>query len=357
LEVRPGMTLISCSGTIGRMVYARPDMAGMWSSQDIMKVCPDPARIPPGYLYAFLSCRFGLPMVTAGTYGAIIQHIEPEHIADVPIPRLGADLESAIHSEIQASAEMRSTALVGLSQIAARFDQLASEEVRRLPRPRVAYLSSRKVQRRLDAQFHDPRAIAVRSKFATMPHRTLKECCASIYLPGIFKRVHVEDPNYGVPYFTGASLFWLEPTPKALLSRKTNRFDEVVLKTGCILVQAFGQGGGLTGRSVWVGESLSGKTTTHMLVRLQAPDEKLAAYLYGFLQSEAAYAQLLPLSYGGSIPHFDEREIESVVVPILDAEIDKIAKKVIDCVNMRERALEHERGARQLIEEIIAGAA
>ncbi len=29
LEVKPGMTLITCSGTIGRMAYARPDMAGM----------------------------------------------------------------------------------------------------------------------------------------------------------------------------------------------------------------------------------------------------------------------------------------------------------------------------------------
>ena len=41
LEVTEGMTLISCSGTIGRMVYARPDMVGMWSSQHIMKVVPE----------------------------------------------------------------------------------------------------------------------------------------------------------------------------------------------------------------------------------------------------------------------------------------------------------------------------
>jgi type I restriction enzyme S subunit len=40
LKIEPGMTLISCSGTIGRMVYARPDMDGMWSNQDILKVAP-----------------------------------------------------------------------------------------------------------------------------------------------------------------------------------------------------------------------------------------------------------------------------------------------------------------------------
>ena len=67
LKVEEGMTLISCSGTVGRMVFARTNMAGMWSAQDVMKVVPDPEKIPPGYLYAFLSSRFGLPLVTSGT--------------------------------------------------------------------------------------------------------------------------------------------------------------------------------------------------------------------------------------------------------------------------------------------------
>ncbi|MCP4695667.1 MAG: restriction endonuclease subunit S, partial [Gammaproteobacteria bacterium] len=67
LRLEEGMTLISCSGTVGRMVYVRPDMAGMWSSQDIMKVVPDPGKIPPGYLYAYLSGKFGVPQVVSGT--------------------------------------------------------------------------------------------------------------------------------------------------------------------------------------------------------------------------------------------------------------------------------------------------
>ncbi len=75
--------MITCSGTIGRMTYVRPDMDGIWSSQDVLKVVPNPECIPPGYLYAFLSSRYGVPLVVSGTYGAIIQHIEPEHIADL----------------------------------------------------------------------------------------------------------------------------------------------------------------------------------------------------------------------------------------------------------------------------------
>jgi len=110
LEIKEGMTLISCSGTIGRMVYARPDMDGIWSCQDMLKVVADPEKIPPGYLYAFLSSKFGIPQIVSGTYGAIIQHIEPHHIANLPIPRLGKEIERKIHALISQSASNLSLA-------------------------------------------------------------------------------------------------------------------------------------------------------------------------------------------------------------------------------------------------------
>ena len=62
------MTLVSRSGTIGRMVYSRPEMVGMWATEHAVKIVPDPARVRPGYLYAFLNSRFGLPLLTGGTY-------------------------------------------------------------------------------------------------------------------------------------------------------------------------------------------------------------------------------------------------------------------------------------------------
>ena len=55
LRIEEGTTLVSCSGTIGRMSCARPEMTGMWSSQDILKIVSDPALVRPGYLYAFLT--------------------------------------------------------------------------------------------------------------------------------------------------------------------------------------------------------------------------------------------------------------------------------------------------------------
>lgn len=355
LEIEPGMTLISCSGTIGRMIYARPDMKGMWSNQDILKVVPNRDKIPSGYLYAFLSGKYGVPLVASGTYGAIIQHIEPEHIAGLPVPRLGEELELKIHMLIEEGARLRADATDVLNQVANDFDALVPPGVENKKTPRVTTVNSSYLQRRLDAQYHDPEVQRIRSVIAEGAYTSIGKLCATIFLPGIFKRIHIEDASYGAPYYTGATLFWLEPLPKGILSRRTKLFDQVELHIDTILVQAFGQDGGLTGKAVWVGRNLDRMTTTHMLCRLKTPEREMTAYLYGYLNSRSAQAQISVLTYGGSIPHFDEDGISTVVIPLIgdDAYRREIGQRILCALDNREKALELERHARTLIEQAI----
>ena len=62
LTIRKDWSLITRSGSIGRMAYTRPDMDGMACSEDVLRVIPNPDRILPGYLHAFLSSKFGMPV-------------------------------------------------------------------------------------------------------------------------------------------------------------------------------------------------------------------------------------------------------------------------------------------------------
>ncbi|TOA78761.1 restriction endonuclease subunit S, partial [Vibrio parahaemolyticus] len=55
LILKEGSSLISCSGTIGKMAYVTSEMAGFLSSQHLIKVIPDETKVNWGYLYAFLS--------------------------------------------------------------------------------------------------------------------------------------------------------------------------------------------------------------------------------------------------------------------------------------------------------------
>lgn len=107
LIIKEGWTLITRSGTIGRIAYCRPDMSGMACTEDVLRVVPDPDKILPGYLYAYLSSSFGVPLIVFGTYGAIIQHIEPHHIAELPVPRLGKRIEEQAHNNIAEAPRLR----------------------------------------------------------------------------------------------------------------------------------------------------------------------------------------------------------------------------------------------------------
>jgi len=352
-----GWTLITRSGTIGRMAYARPEMAGMACSEHVLRVVPKAEDIPSGYLYAFLSCRYGVPLVVAGTYGAIIQHIEAEHIAGLDIPRFSESLEREVHEKIERAAVLRTNSASKIRKVAEEFDAIFNDlGLDGKSELSVSAAQSSALQVRMDAEYHNPRATRIRERLKEHSHASIDDWCDDIFLPGIFKRIHVDGPESAAPYFTGYSLYWNEPEPKGYLSKATKLFDQVSLVEGMVLVQAFGQEGGLTGRPVWVGRHLDGTTTTHMLVRLIVKDRSKAAYLYGFLNSLLAYRQISCLTYGGSIPHFDVAGIKTVLIPRLSAEKEEqIAQQVLAAVAARDEALQLELDARKIVESLIQG--
>ena len=178
LQIREGMTLISCSGAIGRMAYTRPEMDGMWSSQDVLKVVPNPDQILPGYLYAFLSSKFGQPLVVGGTYGAIIQHIEPHHIADLPVPRLGGGIETRVHRLIQEAAALRSRFQAELETATCEFFEAAGlpdlYQIRWHSQPRdLAFIVHDLNTTSLRALNFAPRFTNIVEKLQSVPYKTL----------------------------------------------------------------------------------------------------------------------------------------------------------------------------------------
>lgn len=354
LPIQPGWILVSRSGTIGRTLFVRSDLKGFAATEDVLRIIPNEGKVPSGYLYAFLCCRFGIPVVVAGTYGSIIQHLEPEHLLGLRIPRFGHALETRVNVLVQQAAAKRSFAAKEISQCASVFDDHIGDNETRGEELRCNTVSSTQIQVRMDASFHDKFVEDIRSKIRATHYRLLDSYCKRIFLPGIFKRIHVDSDEFGAPYFTGASLYRLEPDAKGILSQKTSLFDDVLLHYGTILVQAFGQEGGLTGRPVWVGRFLDQKTTTHMLARLFPNSLADAGLLFAFLSSQVGYQQVRVLPFGGSIPHFNESGIGSVLVPTLPEKTRKsVSTRILKALEARDKALDMELEGRRLVEQAI----
>ncbi len=87
IRVRRGDILISRSGSVGRVSIVTRKHDGALVSDDMIRVrAPDPRL--RAYLYAYLQSAYAQDQLSRNEYGAIQQHIEPQHVRDllVPIP-------------------------------------------------------------------------------------------------------------------------------------------------------------------------------------------------------------------------------------------------------------------------------
>ena len=253
MVLEEGWTLITRSGTIGRMAYARSDMKGMAGSEDFIRVAPDTKQIRPGYLYAYLSSRFGVLIVVSGTYGSIITHLEPHHIADIPVPRLG-EVEDQAHDLIQSAVDLRVKA-VSLLRTAQRMVNEQFGFPKKLALSHRVFscsaASSTLVLKRLEATFHDAIAQESDRLIAKVSRKDqLSTLGISIDAIGRLKLVFVEE-EYGVPFLTSSEIFRQRYDPNRFLSnRLLPTKSEWATQEGDLLLARSGQVGGIIGRGV-----------------------------------------------------------------------------------------------------------
>ncbi len=346
-------TLITRSGTIGRMAYVRPDMAGMACSEHVLRVVPKPDRIPPGYLYAFLSSRYGVPLVVSGTYGAIIQHIEPEHIADLPVPRFESNFEQKVAQAVEAAAVER----VAASQHRRAAIELLEAKIDWSDQPRpiaIAPMAS-SLLGRMDAFHYSPRVEAGRSALSSHRSVRLGDQVERVFEPNRGSRLKVTDPAFGVPFLSSSSVFELNPSAEYLVSRSLTPHLKGLLLSDCdVLLPRSGQLGGIIGRAVLPLPMNVGQAGSEHLVRVRCHSPSDAAYLWAVLASEPGYWALIGTAFGSSIPSLDSSLISELMVPWLsEADRQEIATLASKAVAAQSKGNELEAAAVELLEEKI----
>ncbi|MDT0468732.1 methylation-associated defense system restriction endonuclease subunit S MAD5 [Streptomyces gibsoniae] len=367
LEIQPGMTLVSCSGTIGRMAYARPDMKGIWSSQHVMKIEPDEAVIPSGYLYTFLRSPYGVPMIASSAYGAIIQHIEPHHIADLPVPRFADALEQKIHKLVEEAARLRAAYQAGVRAATEDFfksvglpelnDLRWHEQARDLGFEVVEVTAAS-----LRAMNHASRAMQIKEALTSVEHSSLGQICAEGRLATgpMFKRID-SDLNHGGCLLVGQRQgWWTRPEDARVISRASTP-DDCFMADETVLVAAQGLPAeyGLFGRAILVtGSWLPYAYSQHFLRIKSSSPEVPGAYLYAFLRSEAAmrlFRSMLAGSGPQSIHALLLTEFPIPIAPPTDRE--RIAETVRQAYRNRDQADKLEDEALTLLIKAIEEAA
>lgn len=364
LLVERDWTLITRSGTVGRMTYTRPDMHGYSCSEHVMRVVADPQRIKPGYLHAFLSSALGIPMIVNAAYGAIIQHIEPEHIANLPVPRFGKSVEQGVHDHIQAAADLRTKFQEGVTAAtsdlfeSAGIPELIDFQWHREPRA-TGFEVIGAGPASLRAMNYDHRARRLADTVASVPHRTLGEICAGGRLSSgaRFKRIEA-NPGFGALLVGQKDGFWVRPEGRWISTSEAP--VGIFAEDETIMIASQGLPGetSLIGRAVFVtGCWLNFAYTQHFLRVVSGDSDFPGAYLFAFLRSDVAFRCLRSMLVGTGPQDIHPKLRAELPVPeCTPADRERIAETVRQAYRWRDEADRLEDRAQELLENAVRGA-
>lgn len=366
LRVHPGQILLTCSGTVGKAGLVSKTLDGQVFSHDLLRIaCYIPSDT--GFVYTFLKSRAGQRLLCGNQYGAVITHVEPDHLATLPVPNAPLEIKARIHEAITQSYTLRDESnellhkatrlLQGALGIPSLqdFTECSSPDSEQ---PQAFTVRLRSLSGRLDGSFHVPivRAIEARLAASGADIATVGDSRISkgVILPGRFKRVYVEE-GYGCPMIGGKQLGELNPSGIKFLSiaRHKKELASLTVKPNTILVTR----SGTIGKIALTPHHWSGWIPSDHILRIIPASSEIAGFLYVWLSSEWAKPLILHYSYGAVIDEIDDIQLASVPVPILpdstlQTEINNLALRAS---SLRTQAYDLECAAIQDLERNVLG--
>ena len=164
----------------------------------------------------------------------------------------------------------------------------------------------------------------------------LEQCSGEIYTGGIFKRVFVEDEEYGLPYISGQHMMNYNPLSVAkIISKKyTPRQDDMTLRQNQVLVSCAGTIGNIR----MIDSDLDGVIGSQDIIRI-LPNKKEDNYgfIYAYLSTPTAYNYIQSYIYGSVVPRIGPKTLANLPVPVFPDSKKELIHKLI-CESSRLRA-------------------
>lgn len=330
LIVKKGMLLMTVSGTIGKVAIAGKKLDNQVFSHDLLRLtgkgCYD-----TGYIYCYFLTEIGQRILQSNNYGAVIKHIEPEHLQNIIIPNAPETLKKEIHELVIESYDLRDES----NDLIDQAEQILYAELQLKPieELKTEYFDNSvdlrnyatkliDLELRLDSSFHLPNKVLAKKSLKKFAADLLKlgdkEVSKSIYTGNRFKRIYVDKQN-GAPYLTGKNIMELNPGgfEKKYLStdqHATQIQEQLIVEPNTILITC----SGTIGKVVLVPKHWEGWVGTHDLIRLIPKDDSIVGYLYCLLNSDYGQIILNSFVYGAVVDHIEAFHVKSIDIPFLN---------------------------------------
>jgi type I restriction enzyme, S subunit len=365
LKVKKGMLLMTVSGTIGKVAIAGEKLDNQVFSHDLLRLTGK-GSYDTGYIYCFFLTEIGQRILQSNNYGAVIQHIEPEHLQNIVVPNAPELLKKEIHELVIESYDLRDES----NDLIDKAEQILYEELQLRPieelqteyfddsvelRNYTTKLSDLRL--RFDGSFHIPIVKQVETALKKNAKQLIKlsdsTLTKNIVLPGRFSRTYVDAEN-GVQFLGGRDLFQLNPTTEKHLSKVVHKKQlegDLKISKNDILTPSRGT----IGKVVFAPEHFSTKAISDNIINIRPANENIAGFLFSILNSDYGSILIKRQIYGGVVDAMEPPMLASIDIPLLKNE--KKQKEINDLVlqanELRYQAHLKEQEAIKKMENII----
>lgn len=116
LKLHKNWILITCSGTIGNVIFTNSTFEGRIATHDLIRVVPDDSKMLKGVVYAYLSSKYGYCQLTQSKFGGVVKHINADHVYDISIPLFPTPCQEEVNNLINDASKLREEATAMLLQ-------------------------------------------------------------------------------------------------------------------------------------------------------------------------------------------------------------------------------------------------
>lgn len=370
MRLQEGWILISRSGTIGNTAWATKQHAQKLASEDVIRIDPNNI-LRAGFVYAYLSSSYGHSLLTQGTFGAVIQHIEPDFVASLPIPQFPAKFQEKVDNLIKESAQLREEAndiqkaamlilysKTGLNEVSIDEYNYFGPSVEK--RAVSSFVINKKLVTPVTINAFNlslrNRNLIKRIK-RTIETKPLIDCLDEngLFSTGSFPRIELNS-GHGVMLINQKDIFDSIIKGK-YISKRNVKLDRLVEQNE-IMIAGVGTLAETESfcRCIYANEYLKGKLVSGEFIRMKTNQSVMPGYLYLWLSSDYGFRLIRSTQAGTKLCRPIPKLLEQIPVPIIKRDLmKKINAMVLDSQNKLYQSVMKEIDAISLVEKEIDG--
>lgn len=364
LLVRKHDILITGFGTIGNTRLVSKFQDGVCYANNVCRVRLNP-NIYVGFIYAFLSSKFGFSQLNKNASGSVVRYIEAPGIKRTLIPNLCPDFQKEINELIIESARLREEATANLFAAERMLKEKAN--LPELTSELYDYYGPSDCQRKVSCFTRNIKDIGVTSLNAFNHSERIRNLKSSITCPSIpLKKALKGERTFGTSSLPNIEV---KPGHGIMLINQKDMFDNIVkgkwisskgskpenvVEYGEILIACDGTLGEseLFCRAVFANEDLTGSYVSSHFLRLKVNEKYMAGYLYCWLNSDYGFRLIRSTQSGTKICHPINVLFLQIPVPLIDYEsmvlIDNLVR---EAHTKRHQANQIEKKAINMVEQ------